>query len=412
MSERKRACGRDHQPAYVGPLGASISEFLAYEEAEGFAPLSLDQHHRVLRKLSEWMRWRGIAVPELDEARLQAFLRFWRRKKPCICHGRRILSRLLLYLRKQGVCKPASEPELGPEEALLREFCEYVRERRGLASCTIRRYGSMIRVFLQSDLLGRHSAGPLDLHAPDILDFVRRFGQTRGRHNTKDMLQGMRTFLRWLHAEGRLRHDFSSVLPSITVRRLCSLPCTISPSQVRQLLRANKGYSPVDLRNQAVLLLLARLGLRAGEIVRLRLDDINWREGVILLRRKPGRDDRLPLPPEVGEALVAYIENARPRCLQREVFLCTNAPVRPFSSSSTVSCIMERALRRAGLHPQRGGAHLLRHSLASALVNKSTAMVEIGDLLGHRSLSATEIYTKVDIRNLRLVTQPWPGGIR
>jgi len=411
MSERKTGCGRGQHPADVGLLGASISGFLAYEEAEGFAPLSLDQHHRVLRKLSEWMRRRRIAAPELDEARLQAFLRFWRLKKPCICHGRRILSRLLVYLRKQGVCKPASEPELGREEALLREFCEYLREKRGLASCTVRRYGSMIQVFLQSDV-GRSSTGSFDLHAPDILDFVRRFGQTRGRHNTKDMVQGLRTFLRWLHAEGRLNHDFSPVLPSVAVRRLCSLPCTLSPSQVRQLLRANKGDGAVDLRNQAVLLLLARLGLRAGEIVRLRLDEINWRDGVILLRRKPGRDDRLPLPPEVGEALAAYLENARPRCSQREIFLCANAPVRPFGSPSTVSCIMERALQRAGLHPQRGGAHLLRHSLASALVNKGTAMVEIGDLLGHRSLSATEIYTKIDLKNLRSVTQPWPGGIR
>ena len=411
MSERKRGCGRDQQPADGGPLGASISGFLACEEAEGFAPLSLDQHHRVLRKLSEWMRRCRIAASELDEARLQAFLRFWRRKKPCICHGRRILSRLFVYLRKQGVCKPAEEPELGPAEALLREFCEYLREQRGLASCTVRRYGAMVRIFLQSDP-GQSLAGVFDLDAPGILDFVRCFGQTRGRNNTKDMVQGLRAFLRWLHAAGRVNHDFSPVLPSVVVRRLCSLPCTLSPSQVRQLLRANKADGTVELRNRAVLLLLARLGLRAGELVRLRLDDINWREGVILLRRKPGRDDRLPLPPEVGEALAAYLEHARPECSQREVFLCANAPVRPFSSSSTVSCIMERALQRADLHPQRGGAHLLRHSLASALVNKGTAMVEIGDLLGHRSLSSTEIYTKIDLKNLRSVTQPWPGGVR
>lgn len=411
MPKRRGRCRAGQQPADLGPLGASISGFLAFEEAEGFAPLSLDQHRRVLRKLNEWMRRCQIGVTELDETRLQAFLRYWQQRKPLVCHGHRILSRVLAYLREQGACRPASEAEPGPAETLLRQFSDYLREERGLASCTVRRYGAMVRIFLRSKF-GQSLAEPLDLEAADILDFVRHFGQTRGRHNTRDMVQGLRTFLRWLHAKDRLDRDLSSVLPGVAVRRLSSVPCTLSPSQIRQLLRANRGKGAVDLRNQAVLLLLARLGLRAGEIVRLRLDDINWRDGIVLLRRKPGRDDRLPLPQEVGEVLAAYLENARPKSSQREVFLCATAPLRPFGSSNTVSCIVNRALQHAELHPQRRGAHLLRHSLASALVNKGTVMAEIGDLLGHRSHSATEIYTKIDLRNLRLVTQPWPGGVR
>jgi site-specific recombinase XerD len=374
-------------------------------------PLSLDQHRRVLQKLNQWMRRCGIAVAELDEIRLQRFLRYWQRSKPCICHGRRILPRILAYLREQGVCTPAAQPQANPVEALLREFSDYLREERGLALCTIRRYGSMVRRFLQCEP-GRNSAGPTDLCASGILEFIGRFGQAHGRHNAKDMVQALRAFLRWLHAEGRLNEDLSLVLPTVVSRRLTSVPCTLSPAQVHQLLRASKGTGALERRNRAILLLLARLGLRAGEIVGLRLGDINWRDGVILLRRKPGRDDRLPLPQDVGEALVAYLERARPRCSRREVFLCANAPMRPFSSSVTVSCIVAWALQRAGLDPPRGGAHLLRHSLASALVNKRTPMAEIGDLLGHRSLSATEIYTKIDLKNLRLVAQPWPGGIK
>ena len=411
MLERKRQCSESQEPAEVGPLGTSIPGFLAFEEAEGFAPLSLDQHRRVLRKLSRWMRQCRIAVAELDEIRLQAFLRYWQRRKPCICHGRRILSRVLAYLREQGKSTPPSQPRPSPVEDLLHEFSDYLREQRGLALCTIRRDGSMVRRFLQSEL-GHNAPVPPDLCASGILSFIRRFGQRNSRHNTKDMVQGLRSFLRWRHSEGMLKDDLSPILPRVVARRLSSVPCTLSPAQVHQLLRASKGAKALERRNRAVLLLLARLGLRAGEIVQLRLDDINWRDGMIRLRRKPGRDDCLPLPQDVGEALASYLENARPACSRREVFLCANAPARPFSSSSTVSCLVARTLQRAGLDPDRGGAHLLRHSLASALVNKGATLIEIGDLLGHRSLSATEIYTKIDLSNLRLVAQPWPGGIQ
>jgi len=163
-------------------------------------------------------------------------------------------------------------------------------------------------------------------------------------------------------------------------------------------------------RNYAIILLLARLGLRAGEIVSLRLEDVEWRSGMLDVLGKGNIRRRLPIPPDVGAALVSYLRYARPRCCDRHVFLCMNAPHRGLGHSSTVSSIVALALRRSDMSPARRGAHLLRHTLASSLLNRRTPLMEIGQLLGHRCSQSTEIYAKVDIKNLREVAQRWPGG--
>jgi site-specific recombinase XerD len=166
----------------------------------------------------------------------------------------------------------------------------------------------------------------------------------------------------------------------------------------------------VGRRDYAILLLLARLGLRAGEVVGLQLEDINWRAGEILVRGKGLLHDRMPLPADVGEALASYLRRDRPPCRTRRVFVCTKAPRRGFAGPSTLTTIVRRALDRANLHPEFKGAHLLRHSLATSMLRSGATMGEIGEVLRHRAPNTTEIYAKVDFEGLRSLAHPWPIG--
>jgi site-specific recombinase XerD len=182
--------------------------------------------------------------------------------------------------------------------------------------------------------------------------------------------------------------------------------------QVRRLAQSCDRNSPCGRRDFAALLLLARLGLRAGELVHLALEDIDWSSGTVLIRGKSSREDRLPLPPDVGRALVCYLKNGRPRCSSRRVFIRMKAPHVGFSSSVAICNIVRRALIRIGLEPEHKGAHLLRHSLAVQMLRGGASLTQIGQILRHQQPQTTEIYAKVDLTALRAVAQPWPGGAR
>jgi len=199
-------------------------------------------------------------------------------------------------------------------------------------------------------------------------------------------------------------------VPSVADWRLSELPKFLEPEQVERLLEACNRTTPEGRRDHAVLLLLARLGLRAGEVVHMELDDIDWENGAIMVRGKSRREDRLPLPTDVGEALAAYLAEARPRCPSRTVFLRLRAPRQGFRSSVAVCDIVRRALARAGLHPGRKGSHLLRHGLAVKMLRGGASLAEIGEILRHELPITTEIYAKVDVAALRALALPWQGG--
>jgi integrase/recombinase XerD len=199
-------------------------------------------------------------------------------------------------------------------------------------------------------------------------------------------------------------------VPTVADWRLSILPKYLTPEQVERVLKACNRGTASGRRDYAILLLLARLGLRAGEVVALQLDDINWRAGEIIVRGKGLFHDRMPLPPDVGEALTSYLRRGRPACPTRRVFVCMKAPRRGLAGSSTLTTIVRRALVRADLHPTFKGAHLLRHSLATSLLRSGATMGEIGEVLRHRVPTTTEIYAKVDFDGLRSLAHPWPIG--
>jgi len=389
-------------------IGAHLDEFCSALVDLGYSADTIRHKLWVVSVLARWMAKQRLAMVDLDERCVDEFIGDRRRRG--LGHRGFPTTALLLVrqLRSAGVV-PAPEPAVdsSPMAALLARFETYLRQERSLAECTISEYLTFAREFTSDHLDG--GTARLDcLHAGDVRDFllvrVRRMAPKRGQL----MGSALRSFLRYLFLRSETRTDLALAVPTVRQWRLASVPRHISPRDVERLLRSCNVSSATGRRNRAILLLLARLGLRACEVVALELDDLRWREGEIVVRGKGLIRDRLPLPSDVGRALALYLERDRPPCSSRRVFLRGRAPRRGFGHPSTVSTIVMRALTRAGVAAPMHGAHLLRHSLATAMVRKGASLAEIGQVLRHRSPNTTEIYAKLDFDALRDVAMPWP----
>jgi site-specific recombinase XerD len=225
------------------------------------------------------------------------------------------------------------------------------------------------------------------------------------------MVTAIRSFLRFLHQDGEIDTNLAAAVPTVANWRFSELPKFLKPEETEHLLQSCALNTVIGKRDYAVLLLLARLGLRAGEIVHMNLDDIHWETGELLVRGKSSREERLPLPHDVGEALAAYLRHGRPRCSSRRVFIRIKAPRQGFSGSAAVCDVVRRALSRADINSSFKGAHLLRHTLATKMLRGGASFTEIGEILRHQQTSTTEIYAQVDLYALRSIAQPWPGGV-
>jgi site-specific recombinase XerD len=298
-----------------------------------------------------------------------------------------------------------SEPD--PAECLIEEFRGYLIRDRALAEVTVQGRCSDVRLFL-SACFGTGCVGVARLSVNDVQDFVLHYARDRAPKSTQSMLTTLRSFLRFLYLRGLIAEELADHVPSVACWRQTSPPKWLPDEDVERVLNGCDRHSAIGQRDYAVLLLLARLGLRAGEVRLLELDDIRWEAAEISVRGKGPRRKRFPLPGDVGEAMAAYLKNARPRCDSRRVFLRAIAPCRGLGSS-TVGTIVATALRRAGLNPPMKGAYLFRHSLATHMLGKGATLTEIGQILHHANPDTTSIYAKVDIAGLRGLAMPWPG---
>jgi site-specific recombinase XerD len=280
-----------------------------------------------------------------------------------------------------------------------------------LARATIINYVPFVRSFLQ-DRFGDGPVIPSHLRAIDIVSFVRRQAPRLQPKRAKLLTTALRSFLQFLRYRGKIKRDLDAAVPTIANWTMSSIPRGIANDQVRQLLDSIDLFSIGGRRDYAILLLLARLGLRANEIVSLGLDDIDWNSGQFSVRGKGGQRSNLPLPKEVGKAIAAYLRHGRQRCTSRRVFLRAKAPVRGFQGAAAIGSIVRHRLQCAGIQAPTCGAHQFRHGLATDLLRKGASLGEIGRLLGHRSPETTKIYTKVDLDALRSLALPWPGGMR
>jgi site-specific recombinase XerD len=290
---------------------------------------------------------------------------------------------------------------------------EYLRAERGLSGATVAGYLPYVRRFVD-ERFGEQPLHPRELGPRDVSGFIVRYAPSMSPGRAKLMVAALRSFLRFLFQRGHTEANLAEAVPAVADWRLSTIPKYLSVEEIEGLLDACDQSTRTGRRDYAILVLLARLGLRAGEVVALELDDIDWRAGEIVVRGKGLLHNRLPLLPEVGDALAAYLRSDRPLVSTRRVFVCMRAPLRGFAGSGTVSTIVRRALERAGLNPPVKGAHLLRHSMATEMLRRGASMAEIGEILGPRSPNTTEIYAKIDFASLRPLAQPWPvaGGGR
>jgi integrase/recombinase XerD len=297
---------------------------------------------------------------------------------------------------------------LATTDAVIVAFDDHLRRARGIGSSARESYSRFARDFLQA-VLGDGRVDLAHLGVPDVVGFVSE-ATGRYRPSTVQLLTtALRSFLRFVGSEGLREDRLEEAVPMVSRRRLASLPRHLGAADFARLIASLDSSSPQGLRDRAVLLFAARLGLRASEIACLGLDDLDWRSGTVRVQtRKTGHGALLPLPYEVGEALAAYLERGRPASEDRHIFLLhrqhAGAPIDRHAASDTV----HRALRRAGIDAPAHGANLLRHSLATDLLAHGANLKQIADLFGHRALSSTQIYANVDVAALREAALPWP----
>jgi site-specific recombinase XerD len=277
---------------------------------------------------------------------------------------------------------------------------------RGLAQRTIDQYEDRIESMLPA--LGSE---PSRYNARLVRRVIVAECADRHRAYAKTFVTALRAFLRFLAAQGKCPPYLDRAVPAIREWKLSALPRYLEAEDVERVIASCDRNRPQDVRDRAVLLLLARLGLRAGDIVALRIDDLDWARGTVRVRGKGKKEVCLPLPQDAGDAVLEYLQRARPRSNHERLFLCVNAPVRPFATSSVVAAIVRCAIERAGLHdPPSMGAHLLRHSAATTLLRSGASLDTVATLLRHESSDMTAHYAKVDLALLDRIAQPWPEG--
>ncbi len=392
----------------AGPLGPYIESFAAVLSQQGYRSAVGWRKIWLIAELSRWLKRRQITLKDLEERHIAAFLQArWRRvSKRC---GEATLKALLQHLRDSQVIRaPVLEP-LDDLVSVEQEYGRFLAQERGLMQSTIDLYLRMLRPFVSRQL----QQGKLrwdKLVAKDVIDFVVYATPRRGRWCTKSIMTALRSFLGFLFLSGRTATNLAAAVPSVPLSQLSDLPRFLPADQVEKVLSSCDRRTKVGRRDHAILLLLARLGLRSSEVARLTLNDIDWIAGELLIHGKGARLDKLPLRKDVGEALADYLGNARPLCSSREVFIRSRAPHVRLIGASTVGSIVLRALARAQIHSPHRGAHMFRHSLATRMLRKGASLTQIGQVLRHQNARTTEVYAKVDLIALRRLVLPWKGG--
>jgi len=387
-----------------GPLEQYAPGFRQWLLDRGYAPLTTVPRLQLMAHVSRWLEREGLAVAGLTASEGARFLAAHQAagyRQPKTVAG---LRPLLGYLDGLGLLPP--EPPGAPLDAagmLISEFAEYLRAERGLAPVTVAAYSSRAARFV-----ARYAPDgdpgvitPGDVTAA-VLAKASGLSAGAGQH----LACALRAFLRYCHVQGLVTVDVSAAAMAVTGRRATMLPRGLEPGQVAALLAACDRSEPGGRRDYAVILLLARLGLRAGEAARLRLDDINWRAAEIGIRGKGGQYDMLPLPADAGAAVAAWLRDGRPAAPFREVFTTIIAPTRPLTRMS-VGFIVRSGCARAGIEPF--GPHRLRHTAACAMIGARVPLAGIAQAMRHRNHTVTSVYARAGLDRLRPLARPWPG---
>jgi site-specific recombinase XerD len=391
-----------------GRLGPFVEGYRVWLSAAGYTPQTVRAMLKDLGSLGRWMDAEGVEVGALTIAAIESFLADRRaagaRRVPTV----RALRSMQTYLRDVGVMVVELPPCSSDVEVLLGEYREWLIADRGLAAMTVLRYETLARRFLSARVSPADELGVAGLDGAVVSRFL--LGEC-GRvclGSAKGKVAELRSLLRFLHVRGFTPRSLAESVPGVAGWRETTIPPTMPQADIEALLASCDRSTLDGVRDHAMLLLLARLGLRSIEIARLGLEDIDWRAGDLLVRGKARRDDRLPIPDDVGKALAGYLA-VRGRHDSRSVFLTLRAPTRPIRAD-LVGDVVQRRCRWAGV--PHVGPHRLRHTLATQMLAAGAALADISQVLRHSDLATTAIYAKVDLGRLRQVARPWPGAAR
>jgi len=397
----------------MGPWAslAVIDTLIKKHSDDGYAIQTTKARLWLLSHFCEWLNDKGIT--ELQDVTSPLIADFVGSRPP---HqkgriGIFVLPSLIGTIKRiSGVSEPQPTRNSNLEPCIA-SFKRYLTEERGLADATVGGYVDSIHKFL-STRFGAEPAQPpalSDLNQADITGHLVYKARTIGSGGMQNVVCALRAFLRFLFLRGETPTNLAGSVLKVAYWRLQELPKALEPDQVQLLLKHCDRTTAEGRRDYAVLLLLARLGLRAGDVLGMNFESIDWDAGEIILYGKSKRLDRLPMPRDVGEAIVAYIRNGRPACATRAIFVRARPP---HTELRSLSDIVQRGLKRAQLNPARKGAHLLRHGLATQMLRRGASLAEIGQVLRHQRVDTTAIYTKVDLSALQSLALPWPGGAK
>lgn len=393
----------------AGRLGHQVEGYRAWLAGWGYTPGTIRNMLKDLGWVGRWLAVEGLGAEDLDEERISALLTAGGGTGRTRTPGPRGFVPLLSYLRETGVVPEDTGSAVTPSGALMVRYRSWLVQERGLAARTVERYENTARRFLEeSSAAGVVS--PADLTGADVQGFLLRESARVSAGSAKGRVGELRSILRFLYLAGVTAMDLAGSVPPVGGWRLATLPPPpLAASDIARLLDCTDRGTPVGVRDFAIIMLVARLGLRSIEVARLELGDVDWRAGELVIRGKARRLDRLPLLADVGEALAAYLSGGRDPAGQARVFLTCRAPRGPIRAD-LVGDVVERACRRAGMATV--GPHRLRHALAGELLRRGAGLAAISQVLRHQDLATTALYAKVDLATLREVAQPWPGGAR
>ena len=401
------------RPIDAGALLPMVQSYVDHLAARGYRPATIQSLESRARHFCCWLVRSDIAASSIDDGMIEQFARH-----ACQCSGTSItfapntayigmVRKFIAFLIESGTLQQPRCAADAPNDDRLPAYLNWLERHRGLTALTIRARRKLLNKLLP--LLG---PDPRSYDAAGVRRVIVAESQRLSTARMKNVVTALRSYLRFLAVRGECAPLLDQAVPSVAHWKHSNLPKFLPATRVEVLIDACDMTAAAGIRDRAILLLLARLGLRAGDIMKLRIDDIDWQQGCLRVCGKGRRGSTLPLPQDVGDALLKYLTEARPDVSMTEVFLCSLAPYRPFADSHTVSSIVCRALTRAGIDdaPSRG-AHLLRHSAATALLQSGASLTAIGAVLRHQCIDTTVRYAKVDVTSLRQVAQPWPGGV-
>ena len=391
-----------------GPLVDYLAQFESLLVEQGYPSETIRRFLLLIADFSVWLKARQLPVKQVTDASTQRYLRY-RSRHRCRRKGNApALRGFVQMLQHHGVVEQETPVAQSAVEHLVSDYSSYLRQERGLAVTTVKKYVRAAGSFLIQQRITTVRALS-SLSAQRVIRFVQskaagRSSAPRAQH----MAIGLRSFLRYARYCGYFKPDLAAVIPRVAGWSMTSIPKAIPPKDAQRVLASCDRRSAVGRRDYAMLLLLARLGLRAGEVASLTLDDIDWHAGTLTVHGKGSQESPLPLLEPIGKAIAAYLKRGRPSCKSRRVFLRMHAPIRGFKTEKPVSTAVGRAMQRAGIDSPHRGAHQFRHALATHMLRRGSSLAEIGEILRHKDPDTTRIYAKVDLTSLRALATPWP----